>query len=73
MDRIQVCCIQSSSFKNGSIFVKMKNWINQNADSITWKKVDEKIDNGRGGTDIQHCVGSHDEIIICRMLRVVFR
>ena len=28
----------------------MKNWINENADSITWKKVDEKIDNGRVGT-----------------------
>jgi hypothetical protein len=50
MDRIQVCCVQSSSFKNGSTFVKMKNWINEIADSITWKKLDEKIDNGRVGT-----------------------
>jgi hypothetical protein len=28
----------------------MKNWINEIADSITWKKLDEKIDNGRVGT-----------------------
>ena len=47
MDRIQVCCVQSSSFKDGSTFVKMKNWINEIADSLTWKKLDEKIDNGR--------------------------
>jgi len=29
----------------------MKNWINEIADSITWKKLDEKIDNGRVGTE----------------------
>jgi hypothetical protein len=28
---------------NGAIFVKMENWINENSDGVTWKKVDEKI------------------------------
>ena len=32
--------------RNGSTFVKIENWINENADGITWKKVDENIDNG---------------------------
>jgi hypothetical protein len=50
LDRIQVCCVQSSSFKNGSTFVKMKNWINEISDSIIWKRLDEKIDYGRVGT-----------------------
>lgn len=29
--------------KNGSMPVKLENWINENADGKTWKKVDEKI------------------------------
>jgi hypothetical protein len=64
MDRIQVCCVQSSSFKNGSTFVKMKNWINEIADSITWKKLNEKIDNGR--------VGTKSNIARAYMMRLLF-
>lgn len=48
---------------NGTIPVKMENWINENDDGVTWKKVDEKIDNGEWGTKSQHCMGLPDEII----------
>ena len=37
--------------KNGTTFVKMENWINENADVTSWKKFDEKIDNGGWGTE----------------------
>lgn len=63
MDRIQVCCVQSSSFKNGSTFVKMKNWINEIADRIIWKKLDEKIDNR---------VGTKSSIARAYMMRLSF-
>ena len=52
--------------------MKMKNWINENADSITWTKVDEKTDNGRVSTK-SNIAWAYDENIICRMPRVVFR
>jgi hypothetical protein len=59
--------------KNGSTYVKMENWINENADGVTWKKVDEKIDNGGWGTKSQHCMGSPDEIITWGGPIAVFR
>jgi hypothetical protein len=49
--------------KNGTIFVKMENWINENSDGVTWKKVDEKIDRGNWGDRGEHCDGKPDQII----------
>jgi hypothetical protein len=59
--------------KNGSTVSKMENWINENADGVTWKRVDEKIDNGGWGTKGQHCMGSSDEIITWGGPIAVFR
>ena len=44
-------------------FVKLENWINENADGKTWKKIDEKIDNGGWGKDGSRCGGTPDQII----------
>jgi hypothetical protein len=41
--------------KNESTSVKLENWINENADGKTWKKVDEKIDDGGWGKDGGRC------------------
>jgi hypothetical protein len=49
--------------KNGTIFVKMENWINENGDGITWKKIDEKIDRGHWGEEGEHCDGKPSQII----------
>ena len=59
--------------RNGFTFVKIENWINENADGITWKKVDENIDNGGWGTKSQHCMGLPDEIITWGGPIAVFR
>lgn len=59
--------------KNGTTFVKMESWINENADGITWKKVDENIDNRGWGTKSQHCMGLPDEIITWGGPIAVFR
>jgi hypothetical protein len=46
-----------------STFVKLENWINENADGKTWKKIDEKIDNGGWGKSGSRCGGTQDQII----------
>ncbi|HEY9492605.1 MAG TPA: hypothetical protein VIP56_11510, partial [Nitrososphaeraceae archaeon] len=43
--------------------VKLENWINENADGKTWKKIDEKTDNGGWGKDGERCGGLPDQII----------
>jgi hypothetical protein len=53
----------SPTLKNGSMSVKLENWINENADGKTWKKVDEKIDDGGWGKDGERCGGRPDQII----------
>jgi hypothetical protein len=37
--------------------VKLENWINKNADDKTWKKMDDKIDDGGWGNDAGRCEG----------------
>jgi hypothetical protein len=49
--------------KNGTIFVKMENWINENGDGISWKKIDERIDRGHWGERGEHCDGKAAQII----------
>ncbi|MPZ08376.1 MAG: hypothetical protein GEU26_18505 [Nitrososphaeraceae archaeon] len=49
--------------KNGTVFVKMENWINENGDGITWKKIDERIDRGNWGERGEHCDGKPAQII----------
>ncbi|MGH9950987.1 MAG: carbohydrate-binding protein [Nitrososphaeraceae archaeon] len=49
--------------KNGTIFVRMENWINENGDGITWKKIDERIDRGHWGERGEHCDGKPAQII----------
>ena len=53
----------SPTLKNGTISVKLENWINENADGKTWKKIDEKTDNGGWGKDGERCGGLPDQII----------
>ncbi|MGH9986225.1 MAG: hypothetical protein ACRD8W_19965 [Nitrososphaeraceae archaeon] len=49
--------------KNGTIYVKLENWINENGDGISWKKIDEKIDRGHWGERGDHCDGDPAQII----------
>ncbi len=65
--------VYNIQLKNDSTYPKMENWINENADGVTWKKVDEKIDNGGWGTKGHHCMGSPDEIITWGGPIAVFR
>ena len=53
----------SPTLKNGTIPVKLENWIDEDADGKTWKKVDEKTDNGGWGKDGERCEGLPEEII----------
>jgi hypothetical protein len=59
--------------KNGTMSVKLENWINENADGKTWKKVDDKIDNGGWGKDGGRCGGRPDQIITWGGPIVTFR
>jgi len=43
--------------KNCTMPVKLENWINKNADDKTWKKVDDKIDDGGWRNDAGRCEG----------------
>ncbi|MFL5353392.1 carbohydrate-binding protein [Archangium sp.] len=43
---------------NGKPAVRLELWLNDNADKVTWKKVDEKVDDGTWGGDANHCGGS---------------
>jgi hypothetical protein len=61
------------TLKNGSTSVKLENWINENADGKTWKKVDEKIDDGGWGKDGGRCRGRPDQIITWGGPIVTFR
>jgi hypothetical protein len=49
--------------KNGTVFVKMENWLNENGDGKTWKKIDEIIDRGNWGEQGEHCEGKPSQII----------
>ena len=49
--------------KNGTIYVKMENWINENGDGKSWKKVDVRIDRGHWGEQGEHCDGKPAQII----------
>ncbi|MFL6425165.1 MAG: hypothetical protein ACJ71R_16455 [Nitrososphaeraceae archaeon] len=44
-------------------FVKLENWINENSDGRTWKKIDEKTDDGAWGKSGSRCGGTPDQII----------
>jgi hypothetical protein len=62
-----------SPLKNGTTFVKLENWINENGDGMTWKKVDEKIDNGGWGDRGMKCNREADQIITWGGPIAVFR
>jgi hypothetical protein len=45
---------------NGVTAVKLEMWLNDNADGVTWKKVNETTDAGDWGGDSTHCGGARD-------------
>jgi hypothetical protein len=49
--------------KNGTVFVKMENWINENGDGKSWRKIDERVDKGNWGEHGDHCDGKPSQII----------
>ncbi|WP_415282145.1 discoidin domain-containing protein [Candidatus Nitrososphaera sp. FF02] len=50
-------------YNNAQGNVVLQTWINENADKVTWKKVDEKVDSGGWGSDGDMCGGSPDQKI----------
>jgi hypothetical protein len=50
-------------YNNAQGNVVLQTWINENADKVTWKKVDEKVDGGGWGSDGDMCGGSPDQKI----------
>ena len=50
-------------YNNAQGNVVLQNWINENADRVTWKKVAEKVDGGGWGSDGDMCGGTPDQKI----------
>jgi hypothetical protein len=50
-------------YNNAQGNVVLQNWINENADGVTWKKVNEKIDSTGWGSDGDMCGGTPDQKI----------
>jgi hypothetical protein len=50
-------------YNNAQGNVVLQTWINENADKVTWKKVDEKVDSSGWGSDGDMCGGSPDQKI----------
>lgn len=50
-------------YNNAQGNVVLQNWINENGDRVTWKKVNEKIDSTGWGSDGDMCGGSPDQKI----------
>ena len=43
---------------DGKEAVRLEMYVNENADKVTWKKVDDRVDAGDWGGDAQHCGGA---------------
>lgn len=60
-------------YNNAQGNVVLQNWINDNADGVTWKKVGEKIDSTGWGSDGDMCGGNPDQKITWGGPIVTFR
>lgn len=60
-------------YTNAQGNVVLQNWINENADGVTWKKSYEKIDSGGWGSDGDMCGGTPDQKILWGGPIVTFR
>jgi hypothetical protein len=60
-------------YNNAQGNVVMQNWINDNGDKVTWKKVYEKVDSGGWGVDGGLCGGNPDQKITWGGPIVTFR
>ena len=50
-------------YNNAQGNVVLQNWVNENADGVTWKKVNERIDSTGFGSDGDMCGGTPDQKI----------
>jgi hypothetical protein len=64
---------KSVMYTNAQGNVVLQNWINENADGVTWKKAYEKIDSSGFGSDGDMCGGTPDQKILWGGPIVTFR
>lgn len=50
--------VMRNTLSNGKPAVKLELWLNDSADKVTWRKIDDVTDSGQLGGDTRHCGGA---------------